>query len=100
MLNKPPKIDHILYTVVLVGYISGMSLVVSSHLKSERNEKERNNLYQKVAVIADTNKDHYTNREEWAQVYGELGFSFDSFSSNPRIDLRTSYLERYLENHE
>ena len=57
---------------------------------------EESKLYPQTSIKADTNQDGRTDYKEWAKVYNNLGIHFDSYGSNPRIDLTPRQLEKYL----
>lgn len=65
-----------------------------SHIQYEINRHNKD--LEKVAILADSNRDGQTTREEWANnVYKKLGIEF-SDSSNPSRDLSISQLEKYI----
>jgi hypothetical protein len=57
------------------------------------------NLYNKVVIVADTNKDGIISRDEWIKVYQELGIHVDELNPPNPKSLSTSQLEKYLSNH-
>ena len=69
--------------------ITGTTLFFLPDAKLERTRRD-------VQLLIDTDSNRVITREEWAPVYRELGVN-DSLSYG--LDLTTSQLKQYLENH-
>ena len=69
----------------------------NSHLQGKKLKNLKNNLYNKVSLIANTNADELTDDKEWAKVYHFLDLQYDVHSSNPKKDLSIEQMQKYLE---
>ncbi len=90
-LGPPPtKKDQIASAVM--GILFGLSIAgVPAYLGI------RDGLYEQVSKAADINEDSRTSRDEWVEVYRELGVHYNIRKYNPKSDLSIKQMKRYLE---
>ena len=91
--KRSSKLGNIVSGGILLGTLSVAALVL---IGNHRIKKEKDELYNKISLTANTNKDNITNAKEWADVYGSLGLTYDMHYSNPKKDLSLEQMREYL----
>jgi len=61
-----------------------------------KEDFKKDKLYSLIEKKADTNKDFFTNHEEWKKVYDFLDKNYNIFNSEPRFELSVLEMEKYL----
>ena len=85
--------DKLIYGAWLLVAVGSAAFVWVDDYKIK---KEKDELYNKISLTANTNKDNITNAKEWADVYGSLGLTYDMHYSNPKKDLSLEQMREYL----
>ena len=79
-----------------VAMTSLLGLLSFYLITGDREKKEKNELYQEVKVMANTDKNNITDNQEWANVYESLGLEYDVNYSDPKKDLTSEQMRKYL----
>jgi hypothetical protein len=92
--NKRRRLkNRLVFGLALISLASATYVLVDS-IKEKR---EKNSLYNKVSLKANTNPDNITDAQEWAKVYESFGLDYDIHYSDPKEDLSIKQMRKYLE---